>query len=197
MNLFEAIRTRRTVRKFNPDKEVPEDCLKEILTAATWAPNHRRQEPWCFYVIRGEARAAFSEVRVNITRADLAHLDPEVAAVRIERARQSILKTPMIIVVTSAHGENEEHRRDNYQAVCASIQNLLLAAHGLGLGAVWRTGRLLDLRVKEFVRAGENETMVGVVYLGYPAADPESDLAVRRPLESRVTWITHTAGKGV
>lgn len=189
MELFEAIRTRRTVRKFNPEREVPDAVLEEILTAATWAPNHRRQEPWRFYVIRGEARTAFAEVRAEITRQDTQALDPAVAGVRIERARNSILRTPVAIVVTSHHGESDDHRRDNYCAVCAAIQNLLLAAHGRGLGAVWRTGRLLDPRVKEFAGASEDQTMVGVVYLGYPAADPESDEAVRQPLHSRVTWV--------
>lgn len=189
MELFEAIRTRRTVRKFNPERPVPVGVLEEILTAATWAPNHRRQEPWRFYVIRGEALKAFAEVRAGITRRDTRGLDPAVAAVRIERARNSILRTPVVIVVTADHGESEEHRRDNYCAACAAIQNLLLAAHGRGLGAVWRTGRLLEPDVKGFVRAGEPESMVGVVYLGYPAADPESDEAMRLPLSSRVTWV--------
>lgn len=45
MDLFEAIRTRRSVRKFDPSREVPKAALEEILTAATWAPNHRWHEP--------------------------------------------------------------------------------------------------------------------------------------------------------
>lgn len=189
MELFEAIRTRRSVRKFDTSREVPRAALQEILTAATWAPNHRRHEPWRFYVIQGDALKAFAAVRADITRTDLQHLDPAVAGVRIDRAYQSILRTPVIIAVTSTHGENDEHKRDNYAACCAAIENLLLAAHGRGLGAVWRTGRLLDRRVKAFVGSPEEETLVGVVYLGYPAADPESDLAARQPLEARVTWI--------
>lgn len=189
MELLEAIRTRRSVRKFDREREVPDGVLRAILTAATWAPNHRRQEPWRFYVIRGASRIPFSQVRAEITRTDTLHLDPGVAAVRIERARNSILNTPLIIAATGAHGENAEHRRDNYCAVCAAIQNLLLAAHAQGLGAVWRTGRLLDDRVKAFVGAGEHETLVGVIYLGYPASDPESDPASRQPLESRVVWV--------
>lgn len=189
MELFEAIRTRRTVRKFNYARPVEAELLTQILSAATWAPNHRRQEPWRFYVIQGEALKAFAEVRADITRDDVRGIDPAVAEVRIERARRSILTTPVVIAITGTHGENDDHRRDNYCAVCAAIQNLLLAAHARGLGAVWRTGRLLDPRVKEFVGAGESETMVGVVYLGYAAVDPESDLAARQPLASRVTWI--------
>lgn len=189
MDLLEAIRTRRTVRKFDPDRPVPRPLLEEILTAATWAPNHRRQEPWRFYVMQGAAREAFSAVRAEITRTDLQHLDPEAAAVRIERARRSILVTPVIIAVTSHPGENEQHAADNYAACCAAIQNLLLAAHARGLGAVWRTGRLLDDRVKAFIGAPAPERLVGLVYMGYPAADPESDLAVRQPLASRVFWL--------
>lgn len=189
MEIDEAIRTRRSVRKFDAGREVPRAALEAVLTAATWAPNHRRHEPWRFYVIQGHAKKAFAEVRAAITRADLQHLDPAVASVRIDRAYQSILRTPVLIAVTSAHGENDEHRRDNYAACCAAIENLLLAAHGRGLGAVWRTGRLLDPRVKAFVGSTADETLVGVVYLGYPAADPESDLAERQPLAARVTWI--------
>jgi nitroreductase len=190
MELYEAIRTRRTVRKFDVSREVDRVILEEVMTAATWAPNHRRQEPWHFYVIQGEAKRAFAAVRAEITRTDLQQVDPAVAAVRLDRAYQSILRTPAIIAVTSSHGESAAHKHDNYAACCASIENLLLAAHGRGLGAVWRTGRLLDPRVKAFIGSGAEETLVGVVYLGYPAADPESDQAVRQPLGERVTWIT-------
>lgn len=189
LELFEAIRTRRTVRKFDPIRQVAPGVLQEILTAATWAPNHRRQEPWRFYVIQGPALEAFAAVRAEITRTDTLGIDPNVAAIRIERARTSILRTPLIVVVTAHPGENDEHQRDNYRATCAAIQNLLLAAHASGLGAVWRTGRLLDERVKVFVGAPAPESMVGVVYLGYPAADPESDVAERQPLATRVTYV--------
>lgn len=194
MELFEAIRTRRTVRKFDPARRVPPEVLTEIISAATWAPNHRRQEPWRFYVMQDKALQAFSAVRAEITRADTRQIDPAVAAIRIERARQSILRTPAIIAVTSTPGENEDQRRDNYCAVCAAIQNLLLAAHAQGLGAVWRTGRLLDGRVKAFIGAPEAERLVGVVYLGYPAVDPESDEAMRQPLASRVVWLNRAEG---
>lgn len=188
MDVQEAIRTRRSVRKFAPDPVAPE-LIQAVVAAGTWAPNHRRTEPWHFYVIHGETRRAFAQVRAEISRVDLAHLDPSVAAVRIQRAHDSILRTPVLIAVTAEQGTTPEMRTDNEKATCACIQNMLLTAHSLGLGAIWRTGKLLDARVHAFIGAPPTATLVGVIYLGYPAADPESDAAERVAVTAKTTWL--------
>jgi nitroreductase len=61
MDVLEAIRTRRTAGKIRPDVP-PRAVIEELLEAATWAPNHRLNEPWRFFVVAGEARERFGEL---------------------------------------------------------------------------------------------------------------------------------------
>src|SRR5436309_14567711 len=55
MDLFEALRTTRTVRRLRPDP-VPDELLRKVLTAATWAPSGGNRQPWRFLVVRDPER---------------------------------------------------------------------------------------------------------------------------------------------
>ena len=55
MELFEAIRGRRSVHLYKPDP-VPEDLVMRLLEAATWAPSHRNSQPWEFLLVGPETR---------------------------------------------------------------------------------------------------------------------------------------------
>jgi nitroreductase len=71
--------------------------------------------------------------------------------------------------------------------VAAGVQNLLLGAHALGLGAYWRTGdAAYDPRVKAFFGLGPQDHLVGFVYLGYPAEPPKP--VTRTPAAELVEW---------
>src|SRR5436190_18469290 len=55
ISLFEALRTCRTVRRLRPDP-VPDELLRKVLTAATWAPSGGNRQPWRFLVVRDAER---------------------------------------------------------------------------------------------------------------------------------------------
>src|SRR3954447_9816699 len=61
MDVLEAIRTRRTAGKIRPDLP-PREVIEELLESATWAPNHRLNEPWRFFVLAGDERKRFGEL---------------------------------------------------------------------------------------------------------------------------------------
>jgi len=77
---------------------------------------------------------------------------------------------------------------ENICAAAAATQNLLLAAHALGLGAMWRTGPAArDPNVKAFLGLVPDQHLIGFVYIGYPEGDPAT---WERPgFEDRVTWM--------
>ena len=50
MDVYECLRSRRTVRKFS-DRKVSDDVLDKILNAARWAPSSRNQQPWELIVV--------------------------------------------------------------------------------------------------------------------------------------------------
>ena len=60
MDVLEAIHTRRTIAKFQPEP-IPAETLTEILAAGIWAPNHRLTEPWRFVILGPETQRLLGE----------------------------------------------------------------------------------------------------------------------------------------
>jgi nitroreductase len=171
INALEAIRTRRSTGKVHQDVP-PRGVIEEILEAASWGPNHHVTEPVRFVVISGEAREAFGEA---MAQSKVAGMDAsEDASAEIERAKTKALRAPVIIAVAVEIGE--ETKAVEIEEVCAgaaATQNLLLAAHALGLAAIWRTGDpAFDPHVKSFLGFNPTDHIIGFVYLGYAAAAP-------------------------
>lgn len=78
-------------------------------------------------------------------------------------------------------------RQENYAAVSCAIQNLMLAATALGLGALWRTGGFLRGEdVRSFLGLPATASLVGLILLGYPGASPTKE---RTPAAAKTTWI--------
>jgi nitroreductase len=77
---------------------------------------------------------------------------------------------------------------ENVCATAAACQNLLLAAHALGLAAKWRTGDpARDPKVKQFLGFAPDQHLIAFLYIGYPEFKPES---VERPsFEDRTVWL--------
>jgi len=180
MDLYDAIRRRRSIKRFRPD---PPDraLIEKLIEAATWAPNHRQNEPWFFHVIAGEGRE-------RLVREMASGGTPESA----ERARylgEKLLSAPVLIAVSVADDAVKKPVDDeeNYAAVIAAIENLMLAATAEGLGTILRTGKTIhDPALKRFLGIPEERRVAGIVYLGYPGENRE---AARRPLAERVRWI--------
>ncbi len=154
MDTLEAIHTRRSIREYQ-DKPVPEELVTEILKAAMAAPSARNQQSWEFIVITD------AEVRGKI---------PTVSPFA-----QMIVNAPLGILVC---GNLKIETAPGYWVVdcSAATQNLLLAAHSLGLGAVWtgvypREERMDGLT--ELLNLPEHIMPHSLVVIGYPAQQPE------------------------
>ena len=150
MDTLEAIHTRRSIRKYQ-SQPVPEAFIKDILAAAMSAPSAGNEQPWHFVVITDR------EILEKVSG-----INPYAAMAK---------NAPLAILVCG--DLSLEKYPGNWVLDCAAaVQNLLLAAHAKGLGAVW-TGiypekdrmegfrRLLDLP--------ENVLAHTLVPLGYPA----------------------------
>ena len=101
---------------------------------------------------------------------------------RLERA-------PVVIACCVHPGEDPVEAREDRDAVAAAIQNLLLAAHARGLGAMWRTGAAVnDPEVRAALGLDDREEVVGFVYLGRLLAPPPGKGPPRRAVEELTTW---------
>jgi len=167
--IITALRERHSTGKLKPDP-VPRELVEQIITAATWAPNHRLTEPWRFVVLVGAARAALGEVMAGSLKARLGHAAGDREAVHVEKERNKPLRAPVVIAVAALPSrEPNVVESEEVAAVAAAVQNMLLAAEALGLGAIWRTGEAAsDPRVREHLGFPAEAHLVAFVYLGYP-----------------------------
>ncbi|SFS76168.1 nitroreductase family protein [Marininema halotolerans] len=190
MDVSEAIRTRRSVGKVSaemPDKRL----IDKVLEAARWAPNHHMTQPWQFYVLVGDARQRLGSVLQEIKAEGMNEKERAQAWDQLERVKEKPLRAPVIIAVgVSPSKDPKVEEIEEISAVAAGVQNALLTAHSLGLGAIWRTGKpTYHPKMKAFFGLDARDTLLGFIYLGYPAMVPrERD---RLPMEERVEWWDH------
>src|SRR5512134_274649 len=184
MDVFEAINNRRSLGHVKPDP-VPRETIEKLLDAAVQAPNHYKVRPWRFVVLTGEGRNKLGDVMA----ASQQERHPDFPLEAFDKCRVLPLRAPVVIAVgVDKPSEAKVLEIENVCAAAAAIQNLLLAAHALGLGAKWRTSEWArDAKVKEFLGFDPDQHIVGFIYLGYP--EFESEPAPRPSFEDRTVWI--------
>lgn len=196
MDVFEAIRTRRSTKKLRPDPP-PRALIEEILEAATWAPNHHLNEPWRFFVLAGEARERFGQAMAE--DALRAFHDPtgELSGSIAEAQRQKAVRAPVIVVVAMEPTAGPKLVEvEDVAAVACAIQNMLLAAHARGLGTKWSTGEpARSDHLKQFFGLTPQHQILGFIYLGYPDPAEAGPEARRTPHHEKSTWIGWPANR--
>lgn len=189
MELMEALRTRRSIGRVL-DKEVPKELIENIIEAATWAPNHFKTEPWRFFVLTGDGRKRLGETLARIAERDMDDPTTDENQAKLERARNNPFRAPVVIV--AAVEPSDDPRvilKEEYAAVNAGLQNMLLAAHSLGLGAVWRTGKpCYDQEMSQSFGLSDKGEVVGFIYIGYPDLEPPA--RNRKSIDEVTTWIS-------
>jgi nitroreductase len=188
MDVLEAIRTRRTAGKIRRDAP-PRETIEELLEAATWAPNHRLNEPWRFFVLTGEAREQFGALMASDACRDLDDPTGEKRAGIVESQLKKATRSPVIIAVACdpPSGPKIEPIED-VCAVACGVQNMLLAAHARGLATKWSSGQACHSpAIKSYFGLKPEHQILGYIYLGYPD-EPASDGA-RTPHHEKTTWL--------
>jgi nitroreductase len=194
VDVLEAIKRRRSIGKVTQEP-VPRELIEQMLAAAVEAPNHHETEPWRFFVLTGTAREDFGDVLAEALRRRLAgEGEKKVEGLALaERAKP--LRAPVLIVVAVKHDQTEKGGEkivpvEDLMATAAAIENMLLAAHALGLAAQWRTGDgAFDPHVKAHFGLQPTDEIAAIVYVGY--RDPERDVprTRNRAYADRTEWL--------
>ncbi len=170
MDVFEAIRGRRSVRRFKPDP-VPDEDLEKILEAGIWAPSAGNLQPWEFIVVR--------DARTRDALCDAAY------------GQEWVREAPVVIVVCANTMRSAAYYGERgmtlycIQDTAAAIQNMLLAAYALGYGTCW-IGAFSEEEVRRILGIPEHIRPVALIPLGRPAEHPSPP--PRRPLSSVVHY---------
>jgi nitroreductase len=141
-DFFDVVRTQRAARTFLPD-DVDDETVAQILTAATHAPSAENSQPFVFVVVRDPAlRSAIGELTAQIWQGgarayEESRLAPEFLADVDHGAMGGIAAAPVLIVVCGDTRLTLEVALPS--SIFPAVQNMLLAAHALGLGSTLTT----------------------------------------------------------
>jgi F420 biosynthesis protein FbiB-like protein len=154
-----------------------------VLEAAGWAPSAHNSQPWRFVVVENSAvKLEFGEKMAAAWALDMARDGSNVdEAKRVER-RERFANAPVLILAgLSMDGlmkfsdpERQQTERDlAVESLGASIQNLLLAAHSLGLGACWYCApAFCKATVRDTLKIPEDIEPSALIVIGYPSESP-------------------------
>jgi len=169
LDVFEAIKSRRSIRAYTGD-EVSDETVKRLIDAARWAPSAGNIQPWEFVVVRDP---------VTKRRLSAAALD------------QAFIEEAPIVIVVCADKDRSGWRygRRGVNLYCledtaAAMQNMLLAACALGLGACW-IGAFREEAVEGILKTPKALRPVAIIPIGHPAEKP------RAPQRRSIGEITH------
>jgi nitroreductase len=163
MDVLEAIRDRRSIRKYKDDP-VEDDKLEKVLEAGRWAPSASNKQPWHFIVVRDPG-----------TRNTMANQ---------HTYGRFMAESPVVIVVL---GDPEAHPKYYLADPHNAVQNMLLAAYAQGLGTCWMGVRdtSIEPKFKKLLDIPDKYRVICCVSLGYSRTTPTKS---RKPLEDIVSY---------
>ena len=169
MDVFEAIKNRRSIRHYKTDP-VDDKTIETVLEAAHWAPSWANKQCWRFIIIRDpETRAKISDTLLKV-KVDNEWVETAAAG--------AITQAPVLIVICAEIGK-AGYRSDGTPVtdkgdywfmfdVALAVENLTLTAHVLGLGTVI-VGAFDAVKVAELLEVPDGLRVVVMTPLGFPA----------------------------
>ena len=170
MDVLTAINARASATRLAEPGPTPEQ-LTTILQAAIRAPDHGRLSPWRFVVLEGAKRMLLGDAMRELQRRQ----KPDASVEDLDKAAQKVMRAPTIIVVAArTTAPSKVPAIERVVAVGAAVQNMFLAAHALGLGAMWKTGdAAYDGNVRSALGLEPSDQIVAFLYLGTAAGKGE------------------------
>ncbi len=156
MNTVRAIQTRRSIRKYKA-KNIDDKTIEKLLKAGMYAPSAMNLQPWHYIVVKG--RKKLETITEAIPHAEL-----------MQKATLGIL--------VCGDKKLEKNKDFIVQDCSAAVQNILLAAHDLGLGAVWigiYPFKDIIESTREYFNLPKHILPVAMVSAGYPAEIVETE----------------------
>ena len=160
MELYEGLITRRSVRKYNPEKKLTKDEIIDLIRAASYAPSAHNKQPWHYLVLE----------------------DTEVLrTLRLIQPWTSFAKDAACVIVVCADMEETFHREKegwDYAQIDGALaaENLLLACHAKGLGACFCGAAPMPMvmaNLRKKFNMPETMLPVAIVPIGYPEETPK------------------------
>ena len=172
MELVDAIRSRRSVRRFK-DEQLPEQTVRELLELAVWAPSGMNVQPWVFAVVQDR------ELMHRFSEGAKAALLNKVNEIPVLKRYSRLMSNPKYNIFYDAptlvliYGDTGTPTFRNDCSLAA--QNLMLAAWDRGIGSCWIGFAHFfcdTAEVKKSLNVPEGHALVASIILGYPRTAP-------------------------
>jgi nitroreductase len=196
IGLFEALYTQRAIRSYKHEP-VPRDVIARIIEAATKAPSGGNSQPWAFIVVDDRekivelaklAREQFDRMYENAMR-NYQPGDPPPLP-RLKLMVEDFENIPALVYPCVVRPERNPSGQGMESSIYPAVQNMLLAARGLGVGAAFTTMTLAHMdEVKRTLNLPENVQPLAMVPMGYPDKERYGK-TTRRPWQE----VTHFNG---
>jgi nitroreductase len=158
MEYTELIRTRESIRNYDPNQPVPKEILEKILDAGRQAPSACNYQPWKFLVISSSAM---------------------LEKVRACYQRDWFKDAPHILIILGLKDQAWKRSYDGYNSietdVAIAMTHIILAAENEGVGACW-VEAYNPAVLKEAINQEENQLIFGITPLGYPKPGFQKDI---------------------
>ena len=172
MEYTQLIKTRESIRNYDPGRPVPKEILEKILDAGRLAPSACNYQPWKFLLISS-----------NIM----------LEKVRACYPRDWFKDAPHILVVLGLRNQAWNRSYDGYNSVetdvAIALTHIILAAENEGIGACWVAAYNPKI-LKEAINPDEGQMTYGIIPLGYPKQGfKKTMIKKRKPLEKIVEFL--------
>lgn len=151
MDIWEAIKNRRSIRRFE-DRPVPEELVKKVIEAGQWAPSACNRQAWKFIIVDS------SEIKEKLKRETTAYF---------------VTKAPLLIFIAYSNRTDNLEYKDHLLSAAMAIQNMQLAAYSLGLGTCCVNNLPIKARLRKILNIPRSYDPVALLCMGYPKAVPK------------------------
>ncbi|MBO5604486.1 MAG: nitroreductase family protein [Acidaminococcaceae bacterium] len=205
ISALQAIKDRRSIRKFKPDA-ISEMDLHTILEAGIAAPSSKNRQPWHFTVVRGDAKEELAQVMERGLNLEIKAHEPFLpdSMKFINGAFTSVnvmREAPVVVLVSNDRGRCTDFAENlsvdervaelcNVQSVAAAVENMLLAAQEMGIGSLWICDVFFAYpELSEWMEKKNLSHGMLVAALAFGYADEAPKARTRKSLHDVVTFI--------
>lgn len=169
MDALEALTTRKSTAQLSEPGPKSQD-LDKMFEAAVRAPDHACLRPWRFIVFQGEMRAELGQIFCDALETN----NPGASEAAFEKEKQKPFRAPLVIaVIAKVRDHPKVPHMEQILSAGAAAQNIMISAHALGFGGIWRTGApCYDDFVRGRLGATGQDQIVGFLYLGTAKSRP-------------------------
>ena len=175
MQLQEVINTRKSIRKFKPDK-IFENLIEDLINCARLAPSAKNRQPWKFIITKDTLKNKIAEVMIE--------KEPKSNNNSVVATANAIKQAPILILVLKP--KLDENIISDIFSIGGAIEHICLKATDMGLGSLWiRDTVYAQNDILKLINY-ENMELIYSIAIGYPNEVPVS--RPKKKLNEIIEW---------